>query len=187
MTDILNNKTNTYFMTTKMFPLLLMICTNSFCQEIQLNKLSDKKMADGSFINFYSLKIYNNTDKPICVPVSIFFAHRVNFNDTLELVDIYNDQEDSVVEVGLVWAKKDLDTNPQQMESYPIVLNPGTYIATNVAISKGTITKKIYFDFRHSFGPDLNYQKISSSYNTEPKFVWKKSLMFIEKKVPMEL
>jgi len=73
------------------------------------------------------------------------------------------------------------------MPSYPIILNPRTYLLTNIKFVKPQNTKEIFFEFTHSFGPDLDYQKIGTSYNSEPKFIWKKSLKFIETRAQLEL
>lgn len=173
-------------MMTKLVPLLLLLCNAALSQEVRIIKTGEEKAPGGSAVNYYSVSIYNNTDKPICVPVSNYFAYRMNMNDTLELGDIYN-EKDSIVVVSLFWSKKDLEIDPQQMPSYPVIINPRTYLLTNIMFNRNSIIREAYFDFKHSFGPDLDYQKISSSYNAEPKFRWKKTLKFIEDRLSIQL
>jgi hypothetical protein len=170
----------------KILIFLLLICSSALSQQVTVFKLREQNIENNAFVNIYSVRIYNNTDKPICVPVSSYFVNRMNVNDTLELGDIY-DEKDSVIVVSLFWSKKDLAIDPQQMPSYPVIINPRTYLLTNIKFTKPSNTREIFFEFKHSFGPDLDYQKISASYSSEPKFVWKKSLKFIETKIQMEL
>jgi len=170
----------------RLVPVFLLICNSALSQQVKLFKIGENKTTNATVINIYGVRIYNNTDKPICVPVSNYFAFRVNVNDTLELADIYN-EKDSVIVASLFWAKKDLEIDPQQMPSYPVVVNPRTYLLTNIMFAKKSNVKEIYFEFKHSFGPNLDYQKIISSYNTQPKFLWKKSMKFIETRLPIEL
>ncbi|MBP7555164.1 MAG: hypothetical protein KA821_02790 [Chitinophagaceae bacterium] len=165
---------------------LLLICSNAVSQQITVLKLQEQSTGNNTLENTYGVRIYNNTDKPICIPISNSFAYRMNINDTLELGDIYS-EKDSVVVVSLFWSKKDLEIDPQQMPSYPIILNPRTYLLTNIKFVKPLNTKEIFFEFKHSFGPNLDYQRISALYNSEPKFIWKKSLKFIETRVGLEL
>jgi hypothetical protein len=170
----------------KILIFLLLICSNALSQQIKVLKLQEQSTDNNASVNTYSVRIYNNTDKPICIPVSNSFAYRMNVNDTLELGDIYSERDSAIV-VSLFWSKKDLEIDPQQMPSYPVILNPRTYLLTNIKFVKPSNTKEIFFEFRHSFGPDLDYQRISTSYSSEPKFIWKKSLKFIETKVQLEL
>jgi hypothetical protein len=173
-------------MIIRLVPFLFLLCNSALSQQVKLFKIGENKTKKSTDVNIYGVRIYNNTDNPICVPVSNYFVYRINVNDTLELADIYN-ENDSVIVVSLFWAKKDLDVDPQQMPSYPVVINPRTYLLTNIMFAKKSNIKKIYFEFKHSFGPNLDYQKISSSYNKQPKFVWKKGMKFIETRIPIEL
>jgi|GEM_PF-3039795 len=84
---------------------LLLICSNALSQQITTLKLQEQSAGENALVNTYSVRIYNNTDKPICVPVSNSFAYRMNVNDTLELEDIYSER-DSVVVVSLFWSKR---------------------------------------------------------------------------------
>lgn len=173
-------------MIIRLVSILLLICNSALSQQVKLFKIGENKTKNVTIVNIYSVRIYNNTDKPICIPVSNYFAYKMNAEDTLELADIYSGK-DSIIVVSLFWAKRDLEINPQQMPSYPVVINPRTYLLTNIKFEKKSNIKEIYFEFKHSFDPNLDYQKISSSYNTEPKFVWKKYMKFIETRVPIEL
>ena len=170
----------------KIIVFLLLICSSALSQQVKVFKLREQSIENNAYVNTYSVQIYNNTDKPICVPISNYFAYRMNVNDTLELGDM-DDGKDSSIVVSLFWSKKDLEIDPQQMSSYPVILNPRTYLLTNIKFTKASNTKEIFFEFKHSFGPDLDYQKINASYSSQSKFVWKKSLKFIETKVQMEL
>ena len=164
---------------------LLFIWSNSFSQQVRLSKAGEQRIANKIYL-IYNLIVYNNTNKPICVPVSNHFAYRMNVNDTLELGDIYS-EKDSLIVVSLFWSKQDLEIDPQQIPSYPVVLNPRTYLLTNIMFTKDTIIKETYFEFKYTFGPELDYQKISSSYYTEPKFVWRRGLKFIDERIKIEL
>ncbi len=57
-------------MITKFVPFLLLLCNAALSQEIKIIKSGEGKALGGSVVNYYSVSIYNNTDKPICVPVS---------------------------------------------------------------------------------------------------------------------
>ena len=172
-------------MIKKVLPFLLLIYSNVFSQKIELFKLGEESLTSTTSLNIYSVRIFNNTDQPICVPVSEYFYHRISANDTLELGNISNKNE--IIIASLFWSKEDLEIDPQQMASYPVILNPSTYLLTNIKVVKSKDIKEIYFDFKHSFGPDLDYRKIIFSYNKEPKFRWKKSLKFIESRIPINL
>ncbi|GAA4743687.1 hypothetical protein [Flavisolibacter ginsenosidimutans] len=173
-------------MTIKIVPLLLLLCNVALSQEVKIIKTGEGKISGQSAVNYYSVSIYNNTDKPICVPVSNYFSYRMNTNDTLELGGVYS-EKDSIIVVSLFWSKKDLEIDPQQMPGYPVVINPRTYLLTNILFHRSSNIKGAYFEFKYSFGPNLDYQKISSSYNAEPKFRWMKTLKFIEDRLSIQL
>lgn len=162
----------------------LLVCSTAFAQQVKITKTGEQSAKTNVF-QLYHLSIYNNTNKPICIAVSNDFAYRLNEKDTLELGNTASEKDNEIV-VSLFWSKMDLANDAQQHPSYPLVLNPRTYLVTNISVKKNPSGKGIYFDFMHSFGPDLDFNKISASYESEPPYVWMRSLKFFSEKFPME-
>lgn len=161
-----------------------MVCSTAFAQQVAVTKISERPSANGT-LSIYTVRIHNNTNKPICIPVSLDFANRLNEHDILNLGDILQD-EDSAIAVSLFWSKPDLEEDPQQKPSYPVVLNPRTYLITNISLEKIPSVKAIQFEFMHAF-QGVDYEKIARSYETEPRFFWMRSLKFIKDRIPIEL
>jgi hypothetical protein len=152
---------------------------NGFGQQVKLTNIGTCH-SKGDSNAIYTVEIFNNTNAPICIPVSLSFGSIVNLADTVEVTNIYP-STDSAVVFSLYYSKSDLEESSMRYPAVPIIINPNTYFLTNIKFNKPQ-RKKVYLELNFSFDKNLDFQKIRSSFENEPKYRWMNDLNFIEKK-----
>ncbi len=153
---------------------ITLICGNAFCQDVKFVRIGEDK---SEFI--YRLELYNNTNTPICIPMSLSFGYTVNLNDTVEVANIYP-ANDSSVTFSLYYTKSDIEGSSARYPAVPVIVNPSTYILANIRF-KGVEGKKVLLELKLSNDKNLDYYKIRSSFENEPKYRWMDKLKFIDK------
>ena len=170
-------------MRLQFFLSLLIIYTSGFCQDIRFTKIGESKSKNDLDECIYRLELYNNTNSPICIPVSLSFGFTVNLNDTVEVSNIYPASGSSVI-FSLYYAKSDIEGSSARYPAIPVIVNPNTYLLTNIRFAK-VKGGKMFLKLKCSYNKKLDYYKIISSFKKEPKYKWMDNLNFIDKKYPI--
>ncbi|MCX8020823.1 MAG: hypothetical protein N2747_10050 [Chitinophagaceae bacterium] len=157
--------------------------TIGFCQDVKFTELGESKSKSGLDECIYRLELFNNTNSPICIPVSLSFGFTVNLNDTVEVKNIYP-ANDSSVTFSLYYTKSELEGSSVRYPAVPVLINPNTYVLTNVRFEK-IKEKKMFLELKCSYDKNLDYYKIRSSFENEPKYKWMDKLSFVDKKYPI--
>jgi hypothetical protein len=157
-----------------------LIWTNGFCQDVNFTKIGETRTKEGPSELIYRVELYNNTNSPICIPVSLSFGFTVNLNDTVEVGNIYP-AIDSSVTFSLYYIKSDIEGSSARYPAVPVIVNPNTYVLTNIKFTnvKG---KRMFLELKCSYDKNLDYYKIRSSFENEPKYKWMDKLNLIDKK-----
>lgn len=162
--------------------LLLLLAGNVYSQSVNFTKLTGSAVNNQSDqYTYYKVEIFNNTDIPICIPVSLSFGISANIYDTIEVTDIYT-ADDSIRTLSLYYTKDELAGSSARYPARPVVINPSTYFITNIKFAASYISQKIFLELMCSYGKGLDYNKILTSFNNQPKYMWMDNLSFIVKK-----
>ena len=169
-------------MRTNLIFIFLMIVNSAYSQTIKFSKTNETASKNGvSAECVYRIEIYNNTNVPICIPVSLSFGLSADINDTLEVINIYP-ANDSVLTFSLYYSKSDIKGSSTRYPAAPIVINPSTYFLTNIKFIKTQLHQKAFLELNCSYDKGLEYNKIYASFNKNPKYIWMDKLNFINKK-----
>src|SRR5687768_15618343 len=136
-------------MRVKLFLSLIFIYTNGFCQDLMFTKIGESISKNGSEECIYRLELYNNTNSPICIPVSLSFGLTVNLNDTVEVANIYPAIDSSVI-FSLYYTKSDIEGSSARYPGVPVIVNPNTYILTNIRLTK-IKGKKMFLELKCTY------------------------------------
>ena len=164
--------------------IISLILTNVFTychsQHLAFIKLNESASTKGGLECIYRVEIYNNTNKPFCVPISLAFGYTVSSSDTVEVINTSGGSDTSET-FSLYYTKSDLEGSKARYPAIPVLLNPNTYLITNIKFRKAG-HKKIYFlKLEYSKDEKLDFYKIFSSYQNEPMFKWMDDLNFTTK------
>lgn len=162
---------------------LLILCGNGFCQEVNFAKISKTVSKDGLNEYMYRVEVYNNTSKPICIPVSLSFGLAVNLDDTVEVVNIYPARDSSLF-FSLYYAKSDIEGSSARYAATPVIVNPNTYLLVNIRFVKAE-GKQMFLELKYSYDKNLDYRKIRASFENEPRYKWMDDLNFVDKIYPI--
>lgn len=167
-------------MRVKIFICFLIISTNGFCQDVAFTKISELKSNSGLEECIYQLKLFNNTNRPICIPFSLSFGLTVNLDDTIDVSNIHP-LIDSSITFSLYYTKFEIEGSSTRYPAIPVIVNPNTYVLTNIRFTsiKGM---KLFLELKYSNDKNLDYYKIRSSFEKEAKYKWMDRLTFIDKK-----
>lgn len=158
---------------------LLILCGNGFCQKINFTKISKTISKDGLYEYIYRVEVYNNTNKPMCIPVSLSFGLAVNLDDTVEVANIYP-ARDSGLFFSLYYAKSDIGGSSARYAATPVIVNPNTYLLVKIRFVKAE-EKQMFLELKYSYDKDLDYNKIRASFENEPRYKWMDDLDFVDK------
>jgi hypothetical protein len=179
---IINNE-NIFQMKMKFMLISLIICIGGFSQTMKFTQLSERMLNNNNYEYVYKVELYNDNNIPICIPVSLSFGFVANLDDTIEVSNIYP-ASDSTLTFSLYYTKSDIEGSSTRYPATPIVLNPGTYLLTNVRFEK-TKVKKIFLELKYAEDKNFEYNKIWSSYENNPRYKWMDDLNFVDKKFPI--
>jgi hypothetical protein len=149
-------------------------------QIIQFTKILETKVNGFSYDCIYRVQLYNNKESPICIPVSLSFGLMASIDDTVQLSNVYP-ANDSILVLSFQYAKADLEGSATRYPALPIVLNPGTYLLTNVRFTKEN-GKKTILELKYSHDKQIDYGKIWSVFKNGPKYKWMDSLNFVNQR-----
>src|SRR5678816_1746137 len=158
----------------------LILSVSSYCQDVKFAKVQQITLENGSNQCVYRVEIYNDTNDPICIPVSLSFGYSFTALDTGELVNIYP-AIDSIVTLSLYYAKTDITGSAVKYPALPVIINPNTYAVANIKFEKPE-NKHVYLELTYSDDEDLDYHEIWKSFGNEPMWRWMEKLQNIEKK-----
>lgn len=162
----------------------LLIVSNVLAQTVKFSKISEAQDSTGLYNCIYSIQIYNNTDIPICIPVSLSFGYAPNLYDTIEVADIYP-IDDSIVTFSLYYSKYEIERSFARYPAIPVVITPGTYFLTNIWFKKSEKNIKAYLALKCSYDKKLDYYKINDLFMNNPKYVWMNEVNFIDTNYPI--
>jgi len=170
-------------MRMKLFLGLLILCNKGFCQDVKFTTIGKTISKNDLNECIYRVEIYNNTNSPICIPVSLSFGFSINLNDTIEVTNIYP-ARDSAVFFSLYYTKSDIEGSSARYAATPVIVNPNTYLLTNIRFVK-TEGKQIFLELKCSYDKGLDYHKIRQTFENEPRYKWMDNLDFVDKKYPI--
>lgn len=159
--------------------LFLCICGNGFSQDIKFTKLKEVKLSNGSYNYVYKIELYNDNRTPICVPVSFAFGLTADLSDTVDVTNIFPASDTSLT-FSLYYAKS-LEGSSTRYPAVPVIINPGTYLITNISFVKSEGTRTI-LELKYSADKSIEYNKILSLFGESPKYKWMDKLNFKDKK-----
>src|SRR5881394_3949082 len=99
---------------------LLILSINSYCQEVKFSKIQEITLKNGSKECIYQVEVYNDTNNPICFPVSLSFGYSFTDLDTGEVINIYP-AIDSIVTLSLYYAKADITGSSIKYPALPVI------------------------------------------------------------------
>lgn len=155
-----------------------------FCQSIQFMKVNEIISNQGLCKYVYKVEVYNNTNRPICIPVSLSFGYTVNLYDTVDVVSIYPAVDSSVI-FSLYYTKSDIEGSSARYPAIPVILNPCTYLSTYIIFKKPK-GKSMFLELKYSYDKNLDFYKIWTSFENEPQYKWMDDLNFVDKKYPIQ-
>jgi hypothetical protein len=161
----------------------MVICKNSYTQILRFTKLNDAKHKDSSIAYTYNLELYNNTNIPLCIPVSLSYGRTANLQDTVDLAGIYQ-EDDSVLVLSLYYSKIDIRSSYTRYPAVPVIVNPGTYFLTNFTFSLNPRNKFFYLDLKVCY-QKFDFQKVINDFQNKPQYEWMEELGFIDTKYPI--
>jgi len=163
--------------------IITIIYTNVFCQDVKITKIGESISERGSDECIYRVELFNYTNTPICIPMSLTFGYTVNLNDTVDVVNIYPANDSSII-FSLYYTKSDIEGSSARYPAIPVIVNPNTYVLTNIKFEK-IKEKKMFLELKCSYDKKLDYYKIRSSFENEPKYKWMDSIKFVNKRYPI--
>jgi len=168
-------------MKNKLLYSLLILSLNSYSQDVKFSKIQEITLKNGSNQCVYRVEIYNDTNNPICVPVSLSFGYSFTALDTAEVVNIYV-ANDSIITLSLYYAKADISGSSAKYPALPVIINPNTYAVANIKFEKPE-NKHVYLELAYANDTDLDYHQIWKSFENEPMYRWMEKLnSFVRKK-----
>jgi hypothetical protein len=159
---------------------LLILSVSSYSQDVKFSKIQEIALKNGSKECIYQVEVYNDTNNPICFPVSLSFGFTFNDLDTGEVVNIYP-AIDSIVTLSLYYAKADISGSSAKYPALPVIINPNTYAVSNIKFEKPE-NKHVYLELKYSNDTDLDYHQINKSFQNEPMYRWMDKLHFVNNK-----
>ena len=153
---------------------LLILSVSCYCQEVEFCKIREISFKNGPNQCVYRVQIYNGTQNPICIPVSLSFGFSFTDLDTAEVVNIYP-AIDSIVTLSLYYAKDDISGSSTKYPALPVIINPATYAIANIRFEKPE-NKHVYLELAYSNDTDLDYHQIRNSFENEPMYRWMEKL-----------
>jgi hypothetical protein len=143
-------------------------------------KVGNSVSKEGLTEYFYKVEIYNNTNKPICIPVSLSFGVEIDCEDTVEVVNIYS-ASDTALFFSLCYTKSEFEGSKTRYSASPMIINPQTYFSTNIRFVNNR-SKKMYLVLKYSNDKNIDYKEIRASFESKPQYEWMDTLNFYDKK-----